>query len=93
MCVSKSAELVDFSVRNVFDALRTENAVIPWSKLVWSAYCCMPKHAFLLWLALGRKLKTQDRMKIWDGLLQITSSCLLCKSVVETHDHLFFDCS
>ncbi|GKA54130.1 hypothetical protein Tco_0753079, partial [Tanacetum coccineum] len=27
---------------------------------------CIPRHAFHLWLAMGRKLKTQDKLKQWE---------------------------
>lgn len=91
LCISKKAEKCEHSVRNIWEALRIESDEVPWSKIVWSSYC-IPKHAFLLWLALLRKLKTQDRMKVWDGVNNSHNVCLLCKLVLETHEHLFFEC-
>lgn len=32
-------------------------------------------------------------MKAWDGASKISNGCLFCKQVMETHEHLFFECS
>lgn len=90
-CIDKSNSKVDFSVRNVWESIRVESNNVPWAKLVWSNYC-IPKYVFLLWLVFGKKLETQDRTKRWDGNLKFTSGCLYCNQVIETHNHLFFEC-
>lgn len=92
MCLSKTNDKLEFSVRNMWESIRVEGAEIPWTKLVWSYYC-IPKHSFLLWLVLGKNLKTQDKMKVWDGVRRFSKGCLLCQQSEETHDHIFFECS
>ncbi|GJR91054.1 RNA-directed DNA polymerase, eukaryota, reverse transcriptase zinc-binding domain protein [Tanacetum coccineum] len=49
-----------------------------------------PKQAIILWMAIQRKLMTQDRM-IWvqEGKLK----CSLCNVCADSHDHLFFGCN
>lgn len=68
-----------------------EGVIKPWSILVWSAYG-IPKHSFLLWLALGMNLKTQDKMKPWDCANKFSMGCVFCQQEVESHRHLFFEC-
>lgn len=34
---------------------------VSWAKLVWSK-CIVPRHAFICWLALHKKLLTRDRL-------------------------------
>ncbi|KAF3606625.1 hypothetical protein DY000_02045094 [Brassica cretica] len=43
------------------------------------------------WLALLRRLPTKDRLRRWG--LNVTDQCVLCSTSVETHHHLFFECS
>ncbi|GKC54720.1 reverse transcriptase domain, reverse transcriptase zinc-binding domain protein [Tanacetum coccineum] len=56
-------------------------------------YLLHTHHAFHLWLAMGRKLKTQDKLKQWDVDTLVDLNllrCPLCKSQPDSHDHLFF---
>ena len=46
----------------------------------------IPRASFFLWLAVLKKLGTQDRMR------GSTAQCILCQSQQESHDHLFFQC-
>ncbi|KAL4554127.1 hypothetical protein LXL04_039747 [Taraxacum kok-saghyz] len=46
------------------------------------------KHSFILWLAMGTKLSTCDRLKKWN-IIQ-SNICSLCDDGRETHLHLFF---
>ena len=63
---------------------------VEWHKLVW-ARGAAPRHSFLLWLAVNRKLLTQDRLKqMGDSMV---SRCPLCRCDEEALDHLFFRCS
>ena len=50
---------------------------------------CVPKSAFFLWLAVKKKLGTQDRLRH----IQSVASCLFCGLDLETHNHLFFQCT
>lgn len=83
---------VDFLVRNVWNSIREVGVEVHWWKLVWFS-SCIPKHAFMLRLVFGNRLKMQDRMKYWDGNHNSVKGCLLCGQVIETHQHLFFECA
>ncbi|XP_015072478.1 uncharacterized protein LOC107016558 [Solanum pennellii] len=49
-----------------------------------------PKAIFTLWIRLNRKLATVDRLAKW-GLVHDTT-CVLCKNVDESLDHMFLQC-
>nr|GEX14201.1 hypothetical protein [Tanacetum cinerariifolium] len=51
----------------------------------------IPRHAFILWLAIQGKLMTQDRMEKWQNNVDL--KCALCKSCADLHEHLFFKCA
>jgi hypothetical protein len=54
----------------------------------WNSYT-PPKYSFTLWLAIGNKLLTRDRL----SFVVEDTSCPFCHSGVESHHHLFFSCS
>ena len=62
---------------------------VMWNEVVWFEQL-IPKHSFVLWLAVQRNLLTQDRMEKW----QISGNllCSLCKQRNDSHEHLFFQC-
>ena len=45
---------------------------------------------FFLWLAINQKLNTQDKVAVWNKVDDL--KCPLCSSVMDNHNHLFFDC-
>lgn len=46
----------------------------------------------MLWLALHNRLSTVYKLSKWG--IQVASECILCQSdTVESHSHLFFNCS
>jgi hypothetical protein len=49
----------------------------------------IPRHSFILWLASLDRLRTMDRLH--GGVP--TTTCILCGIHMETHEHLFFECS
>ncbi|GKF28998.1 putative RNA-directed DNA polymerase, partial [Tanacetum coccineum] len=51
----------DFSVSRVWEDIRKGGSLVPWSNLVWFSQC-IPRHSFMLWLAIHRKLKTHDNL-------------------------------
>lgn len=62
---------------------------VKWAKLIWYSQC-IPRHSFILWIAIQCKLKTQDKyMRMEDYESQV---CPFCKFQKDTHDHLFFEC-
>ena len=76
-----------FSTSSAWDQVRESKPQVFWKHIVWYPGN-LPKASFILWLAVRRKLGTQDRLPL---LLQGTL-CLLCNTQLETHDHLFFEC-
>lgn len=55
---------------------------------------CIPLHAFHVWLIMGEKLKTQDRLEEWEvrALSSASYVCSLCSRQPDTYAHLFFEC-
>ncbi|GKE62070.1 reverse transcriptase domain, reverse transcriptase zinc-binding domain protein, partial [Tanacetum coccineum] len=86
--------LKSFSFGLAWESIRAQRDNVPWFHVVWFS-ACIPRHAFHLWLAMGRKLKTQDKLKQWDVGTSVDLNllrCPLCKSQPDSHDHLFFSC-
>ncbi|GJY39799.1 putative reverse transcriptase domain, reverse transcriptase zinc-binding domain protein [Tanacetum coccineum] len=55
----------EFSVQEVWHAVRERGADIEWYHLVWSTYG-IPRHSIHLWIVIRKRLKTQDRLRQWD---------------------------
>ncbi|XP_022024172.1 uncharacterized protein LOC110924477 [Helianthus annuus] len=92
---NSEGKLVPFASKEVWESIRIRKDPVAWSRIVWSSFN-IPKHVFMCWLIFKRKLWTQDRILKWNHM--VTSSmnqmcCLLCYVGLETHDHLFFQCS
>ena len=79
-----------FSTRCVYDDLKEHSVEVKWSPLIWFTQC-IPKHSFVLWMAIQEKLLTQDRIKRWGTYDMMV--CSLCKCHEESHIHLFFQCN
>ncbi|GKC04395.1 RNA-directed DNA polymerase, eukaryota, reverse transcriptase zinc-binding domain protein [Tanacetum coccineum] len=82
-------QLLDFSVSSVWNDIRSYGNLVPWSKLVWFSQC-IPRHSFVLWLAILGRLKTHDSMLRWnksDNML-----CIFYRCVPDSHEHLLFEC-
>lgn len=80
----------DFSVGEVWKVIRTISPKVIWYKHIWYNQC-IPRHAFIAWMAVKGRLKTRDRLTRWFNIPDLT--CLLCKSEDESHSHLFFSCT
>lgn len=80
-----------FSVGVVWWTLKGSLPRVPWYSLCWFPYH-IPKHSFCLWLAILRRLPTQDRLVAWrsDGPDMV---CPLCKMCLDNHNQIFFDCA
>ncbi|XP_022030849.1 uncharacterized protein LOC110931779 [Helianthus annuus] len=94
ICWKEGNKLLDFSSSNVWHSVRIREQEVNWVKIVWFPQC-IPKHAFLMWLILRRKLLTQDKILQWDFSRQKNMNmvcCVLCYADVDSHDHLFFEC-
>ncbi|GJS49209.1 hypothetical protein Tco_0599330 [Tanacetum coccineum] len=80
-----------FSVAQVWECIRPRANKVLWVDLIWFAMG-IPRHAFNLWLIINHKLKTQDRVSIWDYSNVLGSTCPLCEATPDSHEHLFFIC-
>ncbi|XP_071738847.1 uncharacterized protein [Rutidosis leptorrhynchoides] len=79
-----------FSVARVWEAIRPRLTAVAWFRIVWFSQC-IPRHAFLVWLLMGERLKTQDKLKSWE-IHNMQLICPLCRLYPDSHDHLFFEC-
>ncbi|XP_071715240.1 uncharacterized protein [Rutidosis leptorrhynchoides] len=79
-----------FSVNQVWDSIRPRSICVNWFRIVWYSQC-VSKHAFLLWILMGERLKTQDKLKSWE-IHNVPLFCPLCKLRHDSHDHLFSEC-
>ena len=79
----------EFNTRLVWKDFRVVRPRVSWCELVWFSNC-IPKHAFILWLAIRKKLMTQDRMQVWQSTGDL--SCVFCNLQQDSVNHLFFDC-
>ncbi|PWA66953.1 Phytosulfokine [Artemisia annua] len=53
-----------FSVKQTYCDLSVEEETVKWSKLVWFSQN-IPKHVFIMWLAIQNKLITQVKIRNW----------------------------
>ena len=74
----------------VWRVIRPKKEKVNWHKLVWAGFI-VPKHAFITWMAVLNRLSTKDKMRAWG--MKVDGNCILCRSAVETRDHLFYGCA
>ena len=77
-----------FTIKSAWEFLREKKPVTTLYHLLWFT-SHIPRHSFILWLASLGRLRTMDRLH---GELT-TTNCILCGLYMETHEHLFFECS
>ena len=51
----------------------------------------IPRHTFVLWMAVQERLFTQDKIAKWRP--NEIMECILCKQCMDLHEHLFFQCN
>ncbi|XP_019223951.1 PREDICTED: uncharacterized protein LOC109205669 [Nicotiana attenuata] len=65
-----------------------------YPKVEWKALTLgngIPRHNFILWLALNHGLTTVDRLAKWG--IQVDQDCVLCKRrQTENMEHIYFEC-
>ncbi|XP_071739340.1 uncharacterized protein [Rutidosis leptorrhynchoides] len=88
---ANDGNLSEFSVNIVWETIRPRRDLVAWYYMVWYPQC-IPRHSFLLWLFIGERLKTQDKIKSWEIDANKPLLCPLCQLVPDSHDHLFFSC-
>ena len=79
----------EFSTSQTWNLLREKKQKVPWSKGIWFPEAT-PKFSFMAWIVIHNRLATGDRILKWNP--QAVSVCWLCKTHLETRDHLFFEC-
>ncbi|GKC85571.1 RNA-directed DNA polymerase, eukaryota, reverse transcriptase zinc-binding domain protein, partial [Tanacetum coccineum] len=87
--VDNKGNCKNYSTANVWRDIRGNEAKVVWKDIVWHAHC-IPKHTFILWLAVKGKLSTQDKMSKWYP--NKVFECSLCQNEADSHEHLFFKC-
>ncbi|GJT78471.1 RNA-directed DNA polymerase, eukaryota, reverse transcriptase zinc-binding domain protein [Tanacetum coccineum] len=54
-----------FSTNKAWNDLKESGEEVQWWKIVWFNHC-IPRHAFILWLAIQGGLSTHDRLLKWE---------------------------
>ncbi|CAA7058278.1 unnamed protein product [Microthlaspi erraticum] len=78
-----------FSTAKMWISLYPTPPTLPWTTTVWSK-SRIPKHAFILWVALRNRLTTRDKLRSWG--MTVPENCLLCGTGQESRNHIFFQC-
>ena len=86
---TRDDSLTPFSVRDVWLSIRPSEPDTNWHHLVWFSQN-ISRHAFILWVAMNRCLKTHDKLRFWEAYPNL--SCGFCHNGPDSHDHLFFEC-
>lgn len=74
------------SIKNHYVTLRPQYPQVEWKHLV-QVKGMIPRHQFILWMTLQRKLSTVDRVLKWG--IQVDANCVLCNTGhIENFDHL-----
>ena len=68
-----------------YKVLLGEHERVYWSSQVWRN---IPKHYFIIWLAIQNRLQTRERSARFIG--NMDTSCVFCQRQEETKEHLFF---
>lgn len=78
-----------FSCKQVWSDVNFFGPKVPWFHTIWFSNN-IPRNAFILWMAILGKLKTQDRLLSWE--IKGNLFCPLCLKINDSRDHLFFKC-
>lgn len=69
--------------------LRSEQSEVDWASWVWNRLN-IPKHSFLSWLIMWKRMNTRDRLRKMG--LHLPAGCPLCETQDESVEHLFVHC-
>lgn len=78
-----------YSTGDIYHFMRGTVEEAEWTKAIWTPGS-ITRQSFHAWLVALNWIPTHDRLLNWG--LQVPSLCLICNSVDETRDHLFWDC-
>lgn len=83
----------EFSVGVAWESLRQKSVKVPWVQVVWF-FNAIPRHYFFMWLIMLQKLKTQDKVRLWEKNpnANLPTVCVLCDKEEDSHSHFFFEC-
>ncbi|XP_076957147.1 uncharacterized protein LOC143632543 [Bidens hawaiensis] len=87
---ANNGQLVVFSTSQAFVDICGASPEMSWHKMIWFTQN-IPRHAFILWLAVKERLLTQDRLWRWERNTD-NLKCAFCDSQRDSHAHLFFEC-
>ncbi|KAJ0931049.1 putative RNA-directed DNA polymerase [Helianthus annuus] len=85
---------MEYNTYGVWNDIRQVQNRVVWDRIVWFPQA-IPRHSFLVWLIVCKKLKTQDIMCKWRSSGNANYNlvcCSLCTSGPDSHEHLFFEC-
>ncbi|XP_071694787.1 uncharacterized protein [Rutidosis leptorrhynchoides] len=96
-----SGNLCPFSVNIAWNSIRHCATDVDWFYIVWFAHC-IPRHSFVLWLAMGNRLKTHDlttrqsalddhHILVWDRVrnkMQLQIQQHVCSDVASELAHI-----
>ncbi|GJT07556.1 putative reverse transcriptase domain-containing protein [Tanacetum coccineum] len=73
--IDKSGKEKMFSVKEAWNAIRVACPKVIWNRHVWFSQC-IPRHAFILWVAIKGRLKTLDRIFKVMGERLVLGACI-----------------
>lgn len=73
--VSRRGKIGKFQTKQAWKDMVVSQPIVDWFGLVWFSNC-IPKFSFILWLAIKKKLMTQDRMQNWQTDRRL--ACVFC---------------
>ncbi|GJX45624.1 RNA-directed DNA polymerase, eukaryota, reverse transcriptase zinc-binding domain protein [Tanacetum coccineum] len=87
--VNRLGQEKQFKIRNVWKDMKCNEIKRDWVSMVWFAQS-IQRHAFVTWLAVQKRLMTQDKLLIRRP--NDDFKCALCNKCPDSHNHLFFSC-
>ena len=87
--VNKKGKEKRFTVKEAWKVMKSCYPKVIWYDHVWYSQC-VPRHSFILWMAVKGRLKTQDRISRWLNIQDM--KCPFCNQCKDSHCHLFFSC-
>ncbi|KAL2927139.1 hypothetical protein RDABS01_028736 [Bienertia sinuspersici] len=79
----------DYKVGKAYKHIKNQDVKEKWASIIWNRYS-LPKHNFIWWLAIKRRLLVKQRLYKY-GVCH-DPWCLHCQNQEESHDHLLFCC-